>query len=138
MVSLVENGNKISFKNLNLHKDFKIISLDSFNLNYLNDKKIKNQLLLKKDNSNYKIEGESFDATELINEIMDSKDEDSSLFSNLNSKIKINIKKTFIDEVYFINNLSGVLSFKNNKIDNLDLKSIFPNNKKISPFNYNK
>ena len=132
LVSLVENGNKISFKNLNLHKDFKIISLDSFNLNYLNDKKIKNQLLLKKDNSNYKIEGESFDATELINEIMDSKDEDSSLFSNLNSKIKINIKKTFIDEVYFINNLSGVLNFKNNKIDNLDLKSIFPNNKKIS------
>jgi hypothetical protein len=132
LVSLVENGNKISFKNLNLHKDFKIISLDSFNFNYLNDKKIKNQLLLKKDNSNYKIEGESFDATKLINEIMDNKDEDSSLFSNLSSKIKINIKKTFIDEVYFINNLSGVLSFKNNKIDNLDLKSIFPNNKKIS------
>ena len=132
LISLVENGNKISFKNLNLHKDFKIISLDSFNFNYLNKKKIKNQLHLKKNNSNYMIEGESFDATKLINKIMDSNDESSSLFSNFNSKIKIKIKKTFIDEIYFINNLSGVLSFKNNKIDNLDLKSTFPNNKKIS------
>jgi len=132
LVSLVENDNKISFKNLNLHKDFKIISLDSFNFNYLNNKKIKNQLLLKKDNLNYTIVGESLDATELINEIIDSNDEGSSLFNNLNSKIKIKIKKTYIDEVYFISNLSGVLSFKNNKIDNLDLKSIFPNNKKIS------
>ena len=132
LVSILENDNKISFKNLNLQKDFKIISLDSFNFNYLNNKKIKNQLLLKKKNSNYMIEGESFDATELINEIMDSNDESSSLFSNLNSKININIKKTFIDEVYFINNLSGVLSFKNNKINNLDLKSTFPKDKKIS------
>ena len=132
LVSLVENNNKISFKNLNLHKDFKIISLDSFNFNYLNNKKIKNQLVLKKNNLNYMIEGKSFDATKLINKIMDSNDESSSLFSNLNSKINIKIKKTFIDEVYFTNNLSGVLSFKNNKIDNLDLKSIFPNNKKIN------
>ena len=132
LVSLVENDNKISFKNLNLHKDFKIISLDSFNFNYLNNKKIKNQLVLKKNNLNYMIEGKSFDATKLINKIMDSNDESSSLFSNLNSKINIKIKKTFIDEVYFTNNLSGVLSFKNNEINNLDLKSIFPNNKEIN------
>ena len=132
LVSLVENSNEISFKNIILHKDFKIISLDSFNFNYLSNKKIKNQLLLLKNNSDYTIKGESFDASKLINEIMDSSDESSSLLSNFNSKINIKIKKTFIDEVYFINNLSGVLSFKDNKIDNLDLKSIFPNDKKIS------
>ena len=132
IVSLVENNNRISFNNLYLHNNFKFKSLDSFNFNYLNNKKVKNKLLLKKNNSNYTIEGESFDATKLINEIMNSDNENPSLFEDLNSKIVINIKKTFIDEFYFTNNLSGTLIFKNNKIDNLNFKSNFSNDRKIN------
>jgi len=132
LISLIEKNNIILFKDLNLSKDFKLISIDSFNFNYLNNKKIKNQLLLKKDNSNYSIEGESLDATELINKIMDSDDENSLLLSNFNSKINLKINKTYIDEVNFINDLSGTLNFKNSKINDLNLKSTFPNNKVIS------
>ena len=132
LISLKEKDNIILFKNLNFSKDFKLISLNSFNINYLNNNNIKNKLILIKKNSNYSIIGESFDATKLINEIMDNDDEDSFLFSNFNSKISLEINKTYIDNVNFINNLSGVLSFKNNKINDLKLKSIFPNNKKIS------
>ena len=122
----------ILFKNLNLSKDFKLLSIDSFNFNYLNNKKIKNQLFLEKNDSDYRIEGVSFDATELINKIMNSDDENSSLFSNFNSKIDLKINKTYIDEVNFINDLSGTLSFKNNEINNLNLKSNFLNDKIIS------
>ena len=132
LISLVENNNNISFKNLNLSKDFKIMNMDSFNLDYLNNKKIKNKLTLKKNNFNYVIEGDNFDATILINKIMDSDDENTSLFSNFNSKINIKINKTYIDEVNFINNLHGTLNYKNNKIDYLDLKSTFPNNKTLN------
>ena len=132
LISLIEKNNIILFKDLNLSKDFKLISIDSFNFNYLNNKKIKNQLLLKKNNSNYSIEGESLDATELINKIMDSDDENSLLLSNFNSKINLKINKTYIDEVNFINDLSGTLNFKNSKINDLNLKSTFPNNKVIS------
>ena len=87
---------------------------------------------MKKNNSNYNIEGESFDATNLINQIMGNENDDSSLFNNLNSKINLKIYKTYIDEVNFINNLSGTLNFKNSKINDLNLKSNFPNNKEIS------
>ena len=132
LISLIEKDNKILFKNVNLSKKFKIISIDSFNFDYLNTKKIKNQLSLKKNNSNYNIEGESFDATNLINQMMNNESDDSSLFSNLNSKINLKIYKTYIDEVNFINNLSGMLDFKNSKINDLNLKSNFPNNKEIS------
>ena len=132
IVSLVENNNRISFNNLYIYNNFKFKSLDSFNFNYLNNKKVKNKLLLKKNNSNYIIEGESFDATKLINEIMNSDNENPSLFEDFNSKIVINIKKTFIDEFYFTNNLSGTLIFKNNKIDNLNFKSNFSNDRKIN------
>ena len=132
LISLIEKDNTISFKNLNLSKDFKLVSIDSFNFNYLNNRKIKNQVLLKKINSNYSIEGESFDATKLINTIMESDNKNSSLFDNLKSKIDLKINKTYIDEVNFMNDLSGIVSFKNNEIDDLKLNSIFPNNKKIS------
>ena len=132
LISLLEKNNKISFKNLNLSKNFKILSLDSFNLSYLNNNKIKNKLMLKKNNANYIIEGESLDATKLINEIMENNNENASLFANFNSKISLKIKKTHIDEINFINNLSGTLNFKDNKIDSLDFKSTFSNNKKIS------
>jgi len=132
LISLIEKNNMILFKNLNLSKDFKLLSIDSFNFNYLNNKKIKNQLFLEKNDSDYRIEGVSFDATELINKIMNSDDENSSLFSNFNSKIDLKINKTYIDEVNFINDLSGTLSFKNNEINNLNLKSNFLNDKIIS------
>ena len=132
LISLIERNNTILFKNLNLSKDFKIISIDSLNINYLNNKKIKNQLFLKKNNLDYSIKGKSLDATKLINKIMNSDDENSSLFSKFNSKINLEINKTYIDEVNFINNLSGVLIFKNNTINDLNLKSTFSNDKAIS------
>jgi hypothetical protein len=132
LISLMEKNNKILFKNINLDKDFKIISVDNFDFNYLNKKKIKNKLILNKDKLNYTIEGESFDASKLINKIMNNKDENSSLFSKLNCKINLKINKTYIDEVNFVNNLSGEFNFVNNEIKYLNLKSFFPNNKKIS------
>jgi hypothetical protein len=133
LVSLTENDNKFLFKELYLDKNFKILSIDSFNLNFQNNKKIHNQLYLKKDKSNYTIEGKKFDATNLINIIMDKEDDDTSIFKDFNSNIEIKIKKTFIDEVNFFNNLIGIIDYKNNKINNLDLRSTFLNNK---TFNY--
>jgi len=132
LISLVEKENKIIFKNLNLNKDFKITSIDSFNFNYMNSNNIKNELFMKKDNLSYTIKGETFDATKLINKIMDSKDDNSIIFDNFNPKINLKINKTYIDQIYFVNNLLGTLSFKNNKIVDLNLGSIFSNNKAIT------
>ena len=132
LISLVEKNNKISFKNLNFNSDFKIMNIDSFNFNYINDKKIKNQLLMKKNNLNYIIEGKSYDATKLINTILNNENGSASLFSNFNSKINLKIDKIYIDEIYFMNDLSGTLNFVNNEINNLNLESVFPNNKKIN------
>ena len=91
-----------------------------------------NKLNLKKDNSKFIIEGESFDASKIINNIIDSDEENRSIFENLNSKIIIKIKKTYIDEVNYINNLNGSINYKNNKINDLKLESTFPNKKKIN------
>ena len=130
-ISLIENNNSILLKGLNLDNELKILDIGSLEFDYINNNKIYNHINLKKNKNNYTLEGKSYDATKIINYIMDSSDNEKSIFNNLNSKIIINIKKTYIDNVNFINNLSGNINYKNNRINNLELESSFPNNKKI-------
>ena len=132
LISLKENSNLILINNLNLSKTFKIIDIDLAKIEYKNNKNYLNRYNLKKINSNYIIKGDSLDLSKIINNIMDTNDNSLNIFNNFNSKIDVNIKKTFIDETNYINNLSGFIKFKNNKVDNLKLNSFFSNNKKIS------
>lgn len=132
-ISLKEKKNKILFENLELDKNFKIVDVSHVDIDYKNDKNLLNKLSLKKKNSNFILEGEHFDATQLINNsISHDENKKSPIFHKFNTKIDIKIKKTYINDVDYINNLSGYLNFKNNKINNLKLSSIFPNNKKIN------
>ena len=132
LITLKEKNNEILIKGLNLDKDFKITNIKSFEINYINNNKILNKINLKKDNSNFIIEGDSFDASRIIDSIMDGEKNNQSIFQSLNSNINIKIKKTYIDEVNYINNLNGNINFNKNKINELKLESIFPNQKEIS------
>jgi|TARA_B110000238_G_scaffold199885_1_gene248205 hypothetical protein len=132
LINLKEKNNEIIIKGLNLSKNFKIIDIENLKINYKNNKKILNKIQLTKSNSNFIIEGDSFDASRIINNIMDRNDESSSIFQNLNSKINIRIKKNYIDDVNYINNLNGSINFINNKINDLKLDSTFPNKKMIN------
>ena len=132
LINLKEKNNEILIKGLKLNESFKVIDIETFNFNYKNNKKILNNLNLKKDKSNFIIEGQSFDASRMINNIMDSGEENSSFFNNLNLKINIKIKKTYIDEINYMNNLYGDINYDNNKINNLKLEANFPNKKKIN------
>jgi hypothetical protein len=131
LIDLKEQNNEISIKGLDLSKSFKIINIENFNINFINNKNILNKLNLIKDNSNFTIEGDSFDASRIINNIMDSDEESSSIFENSNSKINLKIKKIYIDEINYLNSLYGNINFNNNKITDLKLESTFPNKKKI-------
>ena len=131
-INLKEKNNVISIKGLDLSESFKIIKIENFNIDFKNNKKILNKLNLKKHDSNFIIKGESFDASRIINNIMDNDEESSSIFANLNSTINIKIKKTYIDEANYINNLYGYVNYNDNKINELKLESIFPNKKKIN------
>ena len=131
-INFKEENNEISIKGLDLSKNFKILDITNFKINYRNNKKILNKINLKKNNSNFVIEGDSFDASKIIDNIMDSEEEKESFFEHLNPKVNIKIKKTYIDEINYINNLYGSINFNNNKINELKLESTFPNKKKIN------
>ena len=108
-----DNKNTFIIQGLDLDQNFKINNIDKFDLNFTNDNKIKNQISLKKDKKNYKVIGKNFDATKLIDELLNDEDnnEDSSIFNNLNTTIDIKINKTYLDNFNFVNNLSGQYKF---------------------------
>ncbi|MDA7443916.1 hypothetical protein N8770_00595 [Candidatus Pelagibacter ubique] len=130
-ISITEKNNQILIKDLMFSKNFKVKDLSYIKLNYQNKNDLLNNLELKKNKSNFSINGKSFDATQLINNSM-SDDESTTIFENLNSKFNIKIGTTYINKNDYTKNLAGYFTFKNNKLDKLDLASTFSNNKKMN------
>ena len=130
-ISITEKNNQILIKDLLFSKNFKIKDLSYIKLNYRNKNDLLNNLELKKNKSNFSINGKSFDATQLINNSM-SDDESTAIFENFNSKFDIKIGTTYINKNDYTKNLAGYFTFKNNKLDKLNLASTFSNNKKMN------
>ena len=134
-ISLIDDDeNNFMIEGLNLNSKFKIENIDKLDINFINNNKLKNEISLKKDNKKYKISGKSFDATKLIDDILDGDNEKESfsIFENLNSNFNFNINKTYLDKDTYVNNLTGYIIFENNKINKLSLDSTFPNQKKLN------
>ena len=130
-ISITEKNNQILIKDLLFSKNFKIKDLSYIKLNYRNKNDLLNDLELKKNKSNFSINGKSFDATQLINNSM-SDDESTTIFENFNSKFDIKIGTAYINKNDYTKNLAGNFTFKNNKLDKLNLASTFPNKKKMN------
>ncbi|MBC8300158.1 MAG: hypothetical protein H8E55_30820, partial [Pelagibacterales bacterium] len=130
-ISITEKNNQISINDLLLSKNFKIKDLGYVKLDYRNKNDLLNKIELKKNKSNFSIKGKSFDATQLINNIMDD-DESSTIFENFNSIFDIKIDTTYINKNDYTKNLFGNFTFKENKLDKLNLESTFSNNKKMN------
>ncbi|MDA7831971.1 hypothetical protein N9A34_01590 [Candidatus Pelagibacter sp.] len=130
-ISITEKNNQILIKDLLFSKNLKIKDFDYVKLDYKNKNKLINKIELKRTKSNFSIKGKSFDATQLINSSMND-DESSTIFENFNSKFDIKIDTTFINKNDYTKNLFGNFSFKENKLDKLNLESTFSNNKKMN------
>ena len=130
-ISLTEKNNRILIKDLMFSKNFKVKDLSYIKLNYRNKNDLLNNLELKKNKSNFSINGKSFDATQLISNSM-SDDESTAIFENFNSKFDIKIGTAYINKNDYTKNLAGYFTFKNNKLDKLNLASTFPNKKKMN------
>ncbi|MDB9735828.1 AsmA-like C-terminal region-containing protein [Candidatus Pelagibacter ubique] len=130
-ISITEKNNRILIKDLMFSKNFKVKDLTYIKLNYRNKNDLLNNLELKKNKSNFSINGKSFDATQLISNSM-SDDESTTIFENFNSKFDIKIGTTYINKNDYTKNLAGYFTFKNNKLDKLNLASTFSNNKKMN------
>ena len=129
-VSLNEKNNNIDIKNLLLNNSNKIKKIDQINLNYVDKENFKNKLSIIKKNKNYILRGETFNANELIENLLKSSNKNGNLFSE-NFKIDINIKKVNLDKDNILKDLKGFLILTDNKVSEVNLESSFLSQKKI-------
>ncbi len=132
-INISEQKNYIKIKDLVLGSKYKIIQINKANFNYTDTEKKLNKFNLKKLNkNNYKFDGVSFNANTLITKILEDKNKKRKRIFNNDLKLNFDIKKVYIDDIYFIQNFNGKLLLQNNEVINANLNANFSNKKKIS------
>jgi hypothetical protein len=130
-ISIKENNNIIYLKNLILSEDNKIHDIENIKINFLDIENLENKIQLINKDKNYLIKGKSFNLDKIIKNFLDSGDEKKLKLFNNNFKLDFDIKKVYLDKHNVINDFKGHLFFNDNKVTELDLNSIFSNQKDI-------
>ena len=128
--NLNEDENYIKIKDLVFNEKFQISRLDEVNLDYLDDDKQKNSIRLKRNKKKYFLTGSSFNADNLIEDLLSDDDKDTKII-DINSSLKIDVKKIFLDSEYYLSNFKGDILIKNKEIHKADLIGSFSKNKKL-------
>ena len=130
-ISLKEKNNTISIKNLILSNDYKIYDLGNININYSDKEDLKNNLELIKKNNDYLVTGSSFNINSIIDELLDTENDNKLKLFNKNFKIFFDVERVYLNKDNAINSLKGFLSLNKNEISELNLESKFSNNENI-------
>ncbi len=129
-LNLNEDENYIKIKDLVFNEKFQISRLDDVNLDYLDDDNRKNSIRLKRNKKKYFLTGSSFNADNLIEDLLSDEDKDTKII-DINSNLKIDVKKIFLDSEYYLSNFKGDILIKNKEIYKADLIGSFSKNKKL-------
>ena len=127
-ISLKEEKNIISIENLSISSDYKINELGNVNINYIDKEDLRNNLKLTKKDSNYLVSGNSFNIKSIIDELLDSGNDNKFKIFNKNFRINFDVKKIYLNKNNTINTLKGFLFLNKNEISELELESNFYNN----------
>ena len=132
--SIISKDNKINLENLFINDDNQIINIDKLDLDFFDNQNKKNKILLTKVNKNiFKIDGSIFNADKLIDNLLTSKDEESSKIFRDDFDLILNLKEVYLDDQNVIRDFKGKLIFKDNKVFFAD---IFANFNKTDNFKY--
>ena len=129
-IDFKENVNQIECDNLIISNKLKITGFDKLILSFKNIKQINNKLTITRETKNYLIQGSIFDASEIINSLLDV-DDKNSIFEISNNKILLNVKNLYIDNKNFLSFIKGNIKIKNSHINLLNIESKFPDNKEL-------
>ncbi len=129
-IKLDENENMILANGIQLSSKLKIKNVDSISVNYIDIQDQKNIFNIKKTNKKYILKGDSFNGENLIENILFS-DKKKNFFDE-DFELILNIKNVNLDQEFNLNNLSGNLIFKKQKLVEGSLEGNFYEDKKMN------
>ena len=116
----LEGENNLFFSNLNfiLNKNLKIKNIEKVELNFLNNKKQKNDIKIIKYKNNFQLIGKNYDGRLLVENLIKGNSNGNffNIFENLNSEIILSIDQFYLDNEYSLRKTIGRLIVKNNKL----------------------
>ena len=131
-ISILDKRNKIKINNLILDKDYLIDRFDKIDFDYIDTENKDNQFIIQRQKQNdYKLNGLFLNANSIVTNLLESKKgKENKIFKN-NFNLKINLNEVYIDEIYFVKNLQGLIFIKDNEVVDTNLSANFENNKNI-------
>ncbi|WP_440676679.1 hypothetical protein [Candidatus Pelagibacter sp. HIMB1587] len=131
-ISILDKRNKIKINNLILDKDYLIDRFDKIDFDYIDTENKDNQFIIQRQKQNdYKLNGLFLNANSIVTNLLKSKKEkENKIFKN-NFNLKINLNEVYIDEIYFVKNLQGLIFIKDNEVEDANLSANFENSKNI-------
>ena len=130
-IYLKEKNNIILIKDLILSNENKVDSVKNISIDYLDKDNLKNKIQLTKKNKDYLISGNTFNINNIIDRLLNSKNNKNPDFLNKNFKLIFDIEKIYLDKKNIIDDLKGFLFIEDNEISELRLESKFSDKKNI-------
>ena len=130
LFSLKEKDNIFNINDLELNQKKQIKKIGKINLDYFDNNNQNNSISLVQKDKKYILKGSYFNADNFLKNILDNKDENSSIL-NIDSLIEVKIDKVGIDENNELFDLNGNLVFKNQNIIKGNLEGFFEESEKL-------
>ena len=128
-ISLKEKNNIISIKNLTFSNNNKIDDLGNIKIKYSDKDDLKNNLEFIKKNRNYLVSGSSFNIKNIIDKLLNTKNDKKLNIFNKNFKVFFDVKNVYLNKE-MVKRFKG-LSLNKNEISELNLEANFSNQKNI-------
>jgi hypothetical protein len=127
-ISLLSKNNNLIVNDLTLDKNNKLMKVDKIDLNYFDNRNVKNKFVLNRSkNNNYELKGSILNADTIIANLLDGKDDQQLDIFKENINIKLNFSEVYIDNENIVKNLNGKLRIVDNKIDQANIFAVFDN-----------
>ncbi len=129
LLSYKEGKNFFKINDLILNEKLSVKDFKKIEISFIDEKDFLNKYNILKKNNIYQLTGPSFNADNLIENIISDKKKKDIIDKNF--KLKIQIDNVILDDNHNLKDLSGILSFKNQEITDGNLVGFFSNNEKL-------